>query len=255
MSTTGFWRNGRLYYSDSVRPAAIWPANPEVWSYEDFTGTDTTDISAKTTGWKGSLPGTADALTLSYAAGVTGRASLLSGNVDNDHAFMVEELGWYGSRDACFEARLTLGAAVTEIGFAMGFSDTTGIANAGAFTLATTVWTTTAVEGAAFVFDTDATTDTIRLMGVKTNSDATNIDTSVVPVAGTYQTFRVELEDSGTATNARFYIDGVCYGVLSDVLLRTTVLTPFIMVGSHAAAGVTQKYCYVDYVKAWQNRS
>ncbi len=255
MSTKSFWRNSRLYFYDSARIGAIWPANPEVWSYEDFTGTDTTDISAKTTGWKGSLPGTADTLALSYAAAVTGRAALLSGNVDNDHAFMIEELSWYGSRDACFEARITLGAAVTEIGFAMGFSDTTGIANAGAFTLLAAAWTTTAVEGAAFVFDTDATTDTIRLMGVKTNTDATNVDTSVVPVAGTYNTYRVELEDNGTTTNAKFYIDGVYYGQLSDVLLRTTALTPFIMVGSHAAAGVTQKYAYVDYVKAWQNRS
>ena len=252
MSTKSRWQGGRLVYFDSSRIYEVTPAHPEVYLYDDFLGVDTTDLVGRTTGYKGTAPGTNDTVTISVTAGVPGAAKLYSGDVDNDHVFLSTELNWFGKFDACFEARLTLDSAAA-VGVMMGFTDTTGIANAGAMTLSGTTWTTTSVEGAMFVYDTDATTDTLRCMAVKSNVDATAIDTSVLPVAATYQTFRVELQDDGTTTNALFYIDGVYYGQISDALTRTTALTPFVSVGTRT--GGANKYALVDYAKAWQSRA
>jgi len=252
MANKAFWRNGRLYYYDTGMAGAITPANPEMWSYDDFMGTDTTDIVAQTQGWFGTAPGTSDAVTIAVVADVPGAAKVLSGTTDNDHAFLSTVLSYYGKYDACFETRLTIDSA-SAVGMMIGFTDTTGIANGGAMTLATTTWTTTSVDGAAFVYDTDATTDTIRCMGVKNNTDATNVDTSLVPVAGTYYVYRVELEDNGSSTTAKFYIDGVLVGTIADVLTRTTALTPFVSMGCRT--GGAAKYALVDYVKAWQRRA
>lgn len=251
MSTRAIRRNGRLYYTDSTRDAEITPAHPEIYLYDDFLGTNTTDIVARTSGYKGTAPGTADTVTIVPTANIGGVCQMLSGTADNDHVLLSTELSFYGAYSPCFEARVAL-VAVTAIGFGIGFTDTTGIANAGPFTLATTTWTTTAVDGAALVFDTDATTDTIRYISVKNNTDTTGGDTSLVPVAGTYATYRVECEMGSTVT-AKFYVDGVLVGTIADAFTSTTALTPFISIGTRT--GSSAQTGLVDYAKAWQNRS
>jgi len=253
MSTKAKWLHGRMYYYDSARPMELWPADPEMFLYDDFLGVDTTDIVGRTTGYLGTAPGTADAVTLSTTASVSGAAKVLSGTADNDHAFLSSEISFYGKFDACFETRLCIDSAAA-VGMMIGFTDTTGIANAGAMSLSVVTWTTTSVEGAAFVYDTDATTDTLRCMAVKTNVDATTpVDTSLVPVAGTYYVYAVHLLDNGTTTDAYFYVDGVQVGTISGALLRTTALTPFVSMGTRT--GAAAKYALVDYCKAWQRRA
>ena len=254
MSTKSCWRNGRLYYYDSARTGAVWPACPEVWSYDDFIGADNTDISARTTGWRGSLPGANDTLIIETTgtSGVCGAAELRSGDADNDHAFLLDgQYEYYGSRSACFETSLYIETQVTAAGLMVGFTDPTGVLNSGPMRLVGTTWTVDINNGAMFVYDTDATT--AKIWCAATNDPFTPINTNVVPVAGRPNIFRVELEDNGTSTNARFYIDGVCYGVITNALARTAALTPFVAIGTRTAGA--PRYAIVDYVKAWQNRS
>jgi hypothetical protein len=242
-----------MYFTDTARPAEITPAHPEVLLYEDFLGIDTTDIVAKATGYKGTAPGTADTATIAVTAGLAGAAKILSGTADNDHVFLSTELSFQGKLSACFETRLALDSA-SAVGLMIGFCDTNGIANAGPITLATTTFSKAAQEFAGFVYDTDATTKTIRVHGIKGNAfNATPVDTAAVPVAATYNVFRVELEDDGTTVNAKCYIDGALVGTINDAVTRTAALTPFIAVGTRT--GAAQKYALVDYCKAWQRRS
>lgn len=84
MSTKSRWRHGRLVYFDSANIAELWPAAPAVTLYDDFIGADATDISTRTTGYTGSLPGTADALTIAVTADNCGTARLLSGTTDDE---------------------------------------------------------------------------------------------------------------------------------------------------------------------------
>jgi len=254
MSTRGFNRAGRLYYRDSALAGSIWPAIPEVFLYDDFIGTDTTDIVARVAGYKGLDPGDADAVTISAAADVPGVAKVLSGTTDNNHAFLYTPVNWYGKYSACFEARVAIDSAAA-VGFAMGFIDAAGIALAGAFTLADATYNAQASnDGAVFLYDTDATTDTLRCHAVKaTVKHASPVDTTLVPVAGTYYIYRVELEDNGTTVTAKFYRDGVLLATLADCLTRTVALTPFVSMGCRT--GAAAKYALVDYGKAWQRRT
>lgn len=220
---------------------------------DDFYGVDTTDLVGRSTGFRGLAPGTADTVTIAVTASVPGTAKLLSGTSDNDAVFLLTEASFYGKFNPSFEARVTIDSA-SAVALVVGFADATGVgSNLTPVSLATATWTTTAVDGAMFCYDTDATTKTIRLMGVKNNTDATNVDTTLVPVAATYNIYRVELVDNGTTTDAKFYIDGVLVGTILDVLTRTVAMTPFISVGTRT--GAAPKYALVDYVKAYQNRA
>jgi hypothetical protein len=256
------WRNGRLYAYDDASGKTLMteahPLAPESWQFDDFYGIDTTDITSTTRkyGFYGTDPGTADTVTISVTAGVGGAAMVLSGTAHNDAVFLQTEASYYGKYDACFETRLTL-SNLTECAFLVGFTDAAAIANATPMKLIAAAWTTVSVEGAMFVYDYDATDKTVHLMGVKTNVDATAVNTTILPVAATYNIFRVELEDNGTTTNAKFYIDGVLKGTLTDVLLRTTALTPIVCVGTRAATAnaAAQRYALVDYMKAWERRA
>jgi len=252
MSTKGKWIDSRLYFYDSARPQELWPAAPEVWLYDDFLGVTTTSIAGRTTGYTGTLPGTADTATLVTTASVSGAAKILSGTTDNDTAFLSTEISFYGKFDCCFETRLTLDA-VNDHCLCIGFTDTGGIVNAGPMSLATTTFTTTATDAALFVYDTDATTDYLYCMGVKADVDKTAISTAIRQTGGTYNVFAVHIEDDGTYSNAKFYIDGVLKGTISDCLTRTAALTPVISVGTRTVNNAN--YALVDYCKAWQRRA
>jgi hypothetical protein len=221
---------------------------------DDFYGIDTTDIVARTTGFKGIAPGTADTVTISVTADVPGAAKILSGTSDNDAAFLATDVSYYGKYNASFECRLTIDSA-SAVGLCIGFSDATGVgSNATPLKLIATTYTAVGNDGAMFLYDTDATTDTIRCHSVKNGTKSTApIDTSLVPVATTYNVYRVDLVDNATTTTAYFYVDGTLVATIADALTRTVALTPFISVGTRT--GAAPKYAIVDYVRVWQNRA
>ncbi len=255
MGTRGQRIHQRLCYFDSARPEAITPANPECWLFDDFVGLNNTDLAGTPTasGAYGVVPGTGDAVTIATTAGEFGTAKILSGTADNDHAFLVCGINCAGSKWANFEARIAI-SSVTDIGFVMGFVDANGLDNAGAVRLSGTTFSKAAQQAAVFVFDTDATTDTIRLHGIKSTAfNAEPVNTGLVPTASAFHTYRVALVDDGASTAATFYIDGNVVGRLADVVTRTADIIPVVSVGTRT--GASARNALVDYVKVWQRRS
>jgi hypothetical protein len=231
-----------------------------VYIEDDFVGVNTTDINATPripSGFKGYIPGTADTSTIAVTAGVPGTAEILSGTTANDTAFLQNELVFEGQYSPMMEARLTLSSA-SAVRLCIGFVDAAGLANAGALTLTTATFNAQATnDGAMFLYDTGATTKTLRAQGVKaTVLNATPVDTGLLPVAATYNIFRVELVDNGATlatVTAKFYVDDVLVATITNALTRTTALTPFVSVSATGSAAA--KYVLVDYVKVWTNRS
>lgn len=251
MGTKARWDSGRLTYYDGTSLEVLSKPAPVVL-YEDFLGVDTTDLVAKSTGFKGTAPGTADTVTIANVAGKTGICKMLSGTADNDAVCLSTECNFTGAMSPSFEARFTVDSAAA-VAVLMGFSDVACVSNATALSLATATWTTVSTDAACFVYDTDATVKTYHCMAVKTDTDATPAVSALLPVAATYATLRVDLIDDGSQTDAYYYIDGVYQGKVADALSRTAVITPFIQIGTRT--GSAAKYALVDYVKVWSNRA
>ena len=102
------------------------------------------------------------------------------------------------------EARVRIKTAVTNVAVFFGLTDATGLEEP--FTNSADTITSTATDGAGFLFDTDATTDEWWGVAVDTDTDDTgNATTGVVPVADTWQILRMEVDATGATIN--FFID------------------------------------------------
>ena len=171
-----------------------------------------------------------------------------AGTVAADGAQLNSELNWKANQgNLVFEARIKI-AAITTVSLFLGLTDTKALE--APFSLATTTYTSNATDAVGFLFDTEATTDTIRLVGVKADTDQTHVDSSAVFVADTYRTFRIEVDALG---NAVFYIDGVYVGAVATAVTITVALTPcFIIRPEGAVAGRTMS---IDYYMVAADRA
>lgn len=103
--------------------------------------------------------------------------------------------------------------AITDVWFYLGLTDVLPSTTLEApVTLSVVTFTTNATDACGIMFDTAATTDTIRAVGVKNNVDATHADLGIAPVADTYLTVRLKVSTAGVLTPI---IDGVIYDELS----------------------------------------
>ena len=94
--------------------------------------------------------------------------------------------------------------------------------------------TSTATDAVGVLFDTDADSDNWWLVGVKADVDATKQDSGVAPAAGTFETWRIELDADGTA---RFYRNGSLIGTaMSNALTPSVALTPVVAAFSRSAS-------------------
>lgn len=95
-----------------------------------------------------------------------------------------------------FSASLLL-SAWTNVYFFIGFTDVLPATTLELpITLSGTTFTTTATDAVGFMFDTAATTDTIRLTGVANDVDAAHVDTGVAPSGSSFFDFHLRLEGS-----------------------------------------------------------
>lgn len=137
-------------------------------------------------------------------------------------------------------------SAVTSLYFFIGFTDVLpGTTLELPITLSTTTFTTTATDAVGFMFDTAATTDTVRLTGVATDVDATHVDTGFVPVLATTYDFHIRIE----GTTAWFSIDGVTFSgavSLANVATVATNLYPIVCVCARTTA---TRDATVDYIR------
>lgn len=94
--------------------------------------------------------------------------------------------------------------------------------------------TSNASDAVGVLFDTAADTDTWWLVGVAADVDAAKQDTTLAPVADTYETWRIELSSAGVAT---FYRNGVAIGTtMTGAVTASVALTPVIAAFSRGAA-------------------
>jgi hypothetical protein len=238
-----------VYYDTAQGLKEVDPVFAAVKQYDDFTQ-NARNFETTTNGW--AVIPAADG-SKDESAGVNGGiCTIVSHSTDNDTAALAGSLSWYGSQCACFEARVaTHNASASSLW--IGFTDTTGLAETtGPSALAVATWTTTAVDGAWMQYDADATNKFVHCMGVKNNTDATAVNTAILPVADTYNYYRVMLGDNGTSTTAYFYIDGVLVATIADILTRTTALAPAVFVGARDG---NAKTAYIDYMRVWQKRA
>ena len=128
-----------------------------------------------------------------------------------------------------FEARLHIDA-VTAVSVNMGFTDIITLQEAAS--VAGTTITTTAANFVGFVYDTAADTDEWYFIGVDGGTDATgNAITGTAPSAGTYQTFRIEVDADGET--CRGYINGTLkISLTAACVAASTNIFPSITVNS-----------------------
>lgn len=218
-----------------------------VTMYDDFLGKAIgatwdvqkgSDGSAANFAFNAATSGTVRATTGAGAGG-----TMAVNGVQLDHA-----LNWVASQgNLVFEAKVKI-SAITNISVYVGFTDQLAALEA-PVTLSGTTFTTNATDAVGFLFDTNATTATIRCVGVANDVDATMQNTGLAYVAATYKTFRIEISSAGVAT---FYIDGVQVGTGMTGAVTTSIpLTPVVSGFATAAASRTID---VDYILCQQTR-
>lgn len=156
-------------------------------------------------------------------------------------------LNWYASNGGLsFETRISLSAITTGAWF-FGFTDQTSALEM-PWTISATTYTSNSTDGFGFLFDTGATSATIRCVGVATDVDGTAVDTSDAWAATTYKKFRCECDTSGTA---KFYIDGLLVGTIALAVTTTVALVPVIAGFARAASA---RAATIDYIWTAQDR-
>lgn len=220
--------SGSIYFADHFKAAAINTA------YDVTKGNDAqavafaVDTSVKSGAVKGT---TGDAGTGAAADAVT---LSLNNPIQLSSTSLVE---------------LSVGlkmSAYTSCYFFIGFTDTLpGTTLELPITLSTTVYTTTATDAVGFMFDTAATTDTVRLTGVAADTDASHVDTGLAPSGSSFYDFHIRLE----GTTAYFSIDGVTFsGAISLAAAASPAVNLYPIVVACARTTSTRD-CTIDYIR------
>lgn len=170
-------------------------------------------------------------------AGVNGVVTILSSDsntsVAADAALLNGELNWKANQgNLVIEARFKLPNISSE-SFFFGLTDTKALEapvnSAGATTI-----TTTATDAVGILYDTTFTDDSIRLVGVANDVDATMQNTGIIPVADTYEQWRIEVSAAGAATY--FRNNRKIGSTMAGAVTPTVSLTPVVYIRSLTTA-------------------
>jgi hypothetical protein len=194
---------------------------------------------------------------------VDGTVQLTTDGTDEDAGLLCSGLIWKPSNGILrMEARVKYSVISTLRGF-VGFSDATTETDLLPLSIAGTTWTTTADTAIGFAFSSAATTAYWTAMWTDGGSDCTSpaiasrIFTGCAPVADTYQTFIIELQDqgSGYSPTAEMSIvdnNGTIYSKkFTTNLTRATLLCAAI---GHQNEGAVAHTTTIDYVDIKNSR-
>ncbi len=207
-----------IYWADHFKAATISSA------YDKTSGSDGSKVAfaVDTTVKAGGVKGTTG------AAGDTAAHDAITLSLNNPVQLSATSL-------VEFSASLKF-SAVTNLYFFIGFTDTLPASVLEyPVTLSVVTYTTTATDAVGFMFDTAATTDTVRLTGVAADVDATHVDTGFAPVLATVYDFHIRL-DGAVAT---FSINGVTFTGASTLAAAASLavnLYPIVVVGARTTA-------------------
>ena len=228
-----------------------------VVEFDDFIGdTLNSDLFTATVSVGGSLAITAQQNN--------GTVQMTTDGTDEDAALLCDSLIWKVSNGSLrLEARVKFSVVSTLRAF-VGFSDATTESDLLPMSIAGTTWTTTASTAIGFCYSSAATTANWTAMWVDGDSDCTSpalssrIFTGCAPVADTYQTFIIELQDQGSGNSpiAEMTIidsNGKSYSKRFETsLTRTTLLTAAI---GHQNEGAVAHTTTLDYVEVINSRA
>lgn len=144
------------------------------------------------------------------------------------------QLNWRASKGGLvWEGRVAVDA-ITLVALFIGLTDQRSALEM-PFTLAAgDALTSNATDAVGVLFDTAADTDNWWLVGVSADIDAVKQNSAVAPVAGTFETWRIELTTGGVAT---FYRNGTPVGAaMTGALTPSVKLTPVIAAFSRTNA-------------------
>lgn len=212
------------------------PDRDRVTFFEDFLD-DTINMDF----WAASAEAGATAAAINVQA--NGVARLVSGTADDETNELAGELLYKAENTLYFEVRLAV-SAITTTAVCVGLSDAKGESNGLiAASLDGTTFTTTASDGVFWLYDTDATVDVWRGIGVKADTDITTKPTGVAPVAATFEKLGIAVNAAGHAT---WFQNGRPVGSSANAVTATTALCPYIAIQNRAAAA--SRNLDVDYV-------
>lgn len=243
----GLDKNNHLIIEDRVAVANPRNPHPQCVHFDDFLG----DLIGDE--WEGLAGSDAQALAPAITVAENGVVRCVGGDsgasVAADASQLSGELNFQADAgNLVFEARFKLSAIVTVQMF-IGLTDANGalevpIHSAGS---ANTI-TTNASDAVGVFFDTQMTDDNFWLAGVDTNVDATHVDSSVAPVAATYNKVRIEVDASG---DARFYIDDNWIADVDSCVTPTVALCPVAVIRPLSTSSVNLD---IDYIHVSQDR-
>jgi len=237
----GINKNGDLIVDGKVAVSSAANASNRVRLFTDFLGDA---ITSELNFQEGSDTAATFAISaakngvaiLTTAASATVTMAVNGAQVDGG------ALNWYaGNGGLYFETTVKLDDITTGAWF-FGFTDQTSALEM-PWTISSTTYTSNGDDGFGFLFDTAATTDTIRCVGVKATVDGTAVDTSDAWAATTYKKFRCEADTLG---NARFFIDGLLVGSIANAVTPTVALVPYIGGFARAASARALSIDYFD---------
>ena len=201
-----------------------------------------------TNDWAVSVPGTTDSVAISEVQG--GSALITTGTVDDDSCMMATPIIYSGTKNAIFEAKITV-SDVTGTALFVGFSDAKSESNNSiAIHYASDTLTSVATNAVGFVCDADSTTagaSMIMCEGVKAGTDETSVSTGTTWADGETKTVRLEL----VGDEATFYLDGVRLGYMDDALTAATLMCFTVQAMTRANDG--SNTVYVHRVDIWQD--
>lgn len=226
--------SGQKYLTDLFRLPALDAG------YDADIGTDATD---------------GDAPVIATTDG-EGSVVFVSGNdgtgVEADGSALARALIWEmeeAARATVVAARLKI-SAITNVELFIGLTDvlpSTTLEMPFDFTDGTTIQNT-ATDACGFLFDTTATTDSIRLVGSKNGTAGTSVDSGSAPVAATYHDYVMVVDVNG---DAYFFFDGTYEGVVEDAISVGVDVSPIVIINatttSSRTANLRRLACHQDF--------
>jgi len=216
--------------------------------FDDFLGDVLQDP------WRGSAGSSGATAPAVLTSGTNGIVRLATGTdagatmALNGSQLDAGNLNWLPSQGGlALEAQLQVDL-ITDVAIFFGFTDQVSALEM-PWTLSTTTFTSNQTDGCGFLFDTAATTDTIRLVGVANDVDATAQDTGLAFAAATARVLRVEVSSTGTA---RFFVDGRLFSTMTGAVTPSVKLSPVVAAFSRSAS---TRLISVDYIHCFSVRN
>jgi hypothetical protein len=232
-------RAGKIYVADHFKAAAINAA----WNVNKGSNGSAANFAADSTVISGGVKGTTG------AAGTGVAADGIAISINNPIQV---------STSKATEFSLSfLVDNVTNAQFFIGFTDTLPATTLEEpFSLATTVYTSTATDAAGILFDTAATTKTLRLVSVANDVDGTTlIDTGKILTISTWYDIHIRINPDGSVnflvnlTDATRFDLGTSYKLPAGALRTGVNLYPIVQVNARTTTSVNAS---LDFLRMHQ---